>query len=135
MMDPSLKADLVRRGNAAMNSGDYAAARDFYTRAGYKAGLIRLGDFYMYERRLPLLAYGYYKRAGATDKIEDLHRRMIGAMGEWLGHDKLKDDSLKMLFPETPAPSESAPDQDGMIHVPVNPLLREEALKILNRGR
>ena len=49
------RADLIRRGNAAFNAGDYPQARDLFTKAGYKDGLIRLDDYYMFERRLPLL--------------------------------------------------------------------------------
>ena len=132
-MDSQLKAELIRKGNAAFNAGEYAKARELFTKAGYKAGLIRLGDYYMYDRRLPLLAYGYYKRAGAGEKVEDLHRRMIGAMGEWLGHDKLKEGTMRELYPSTPAPADTAPDEDGMIPVPVSPVLRDLALKILKK--
>ncbi len=132
-MDSSQRAEWIRQGNAAFNEGNYASARDFFTKAAYAAGLIRIGDYYMYERRLPLLAYGYYKRAGAREKVEDLHRRMVGALGTWIGADKLKESSAKLLFPSTPAPSESTPDREGMVVVPVNPLLREAALKILSR--
>ena len=132
-MDSSVRADLIRKGNAACNEGNYAVAREHFTKADYASGLIRIGDHYMYERRLPLLAYGYYKRAGAKDKIEDLHRRMVGALGAWLGRDSLREDSSRLLFPSTAAPSASHRDTDGMIPVPVNPLLREAALKILGR--
>lgn len=132
-MDSNQKAELVRRGNAAFNEGNFSEARECFTKAGYSSGLIRIGDHYMYERRLPLLAYGYYKRAGATAKIEDLHRRMVGALGEWIGRDKLKQDSARLLVPATESPLDATPDKDGMIRVPVNPLLREAALQILHR--
>jgi TPR repeat protein len=127
-MDSALRAELVRQGNQAFNAGDYAKARDLFTRAAYKDGLIRIGDYYMYERRLPLLAYGYYKRAGANAKVEDLHRRMIGALGEWIGRDKIRPEFFgsggrKMEKIEV--------DAEGMIPVPVAPELKELALKLL----
>jgi len=131
-LDPKTRAELIRQGNAAFNSGDYPRARDLFTRAAYKAGLVRMGDYYMHEMRLPLLAYGYYRRAGAQDKIEDLHRRMIGAMGQWLGKDKLKEESQEALQGMgKPSFPQEAPGEDGMIGIPVSPLLRETALKIL----
>lgn len=132
-MDP-VKAELIRKGNEAFNKGDYHTARDLFSKAGYKSGLIRIGDHYMYDRSLPLLAYGYYKRAGATNKIEDLHRRMIGAMGEWLGRDKLKKESLQMLQKGN-APVRKpviTADADGMVSVPVSPDLKKMAEKILS---
>ncbi len=134
-MDSSTRAELVRAGNRAFNEGDYAKARELFTNADYKDGLIRIGDYYMYDRRLPLLAFGYYKRAGAKDKVADLHRRMIGAIGQLIGQDKLKEDSLKELGLKTSnlkaAPVNMKPDADGMISVPVSPILRDAALKIL----
>lgn len=96
-MDSKLRAELIRQGNRAYNEGDYQKARDLFTKASYADGLIRIGDYYMYDKRLPLLAYGYYKRAGAKNKIEDLHRRMISAMASWLGEDKLTDESRAAL--------------------------------------
>lgn len=131
-MDSSLRAELIRKGNAAFNVGEYAAAREHFTRAEYASGLIRIGDYYMYERRLPLLAYGYYKRAGARDKIEDLHRRMVGALGTWIGHDKIKGSGVGPSVSGSVQPL-AQPDESGMIPVPVAPLLRETALKILSR--
>lgn len=128
-MDSTERAELIRKGNAAFNAGDYTAARELFTKAAYASGLIRIGDHYMYDRRLPLLAYGYYKRAGARDKIDDLHRRMVGALGTWLGRDKLKQEPAALLFPSATSPQ----DSEGMIAVPVNALLRETALKILSR--
>lgn len=128
-MDSSQRAELVRQGNQAFNEGDYTKARDLFTRAAYKDGLIRLGDYYMYERRLPLLAYGYYRRAGAEAKIADLHRRMIGALGEWLGKDKLRPESVRSLGLGQRA--EVQVDASGMIPVSVAPELREAALRIL----
>jgi hypothetical protein len=134
-MDPSVRAELIRQGNAAFNEGDYQKARECFTKAQYSSGLVRIGDYYMYERRLPLLAYGYYRRAGAQAKIEDLQRRMIGAFAEWVGRDKLKPESQAMLAGRgtvSSAPNFKA-GLDGQIQVNVSPILMETALKILGR--
>ncbi|MBU44027.1 MAG: hypothetical protein CMN76_12465 [Spirochaetaceae bacterium] len=126
-MDARIKEELIRRGDVAFEEEDFHRAREFYTKAGYSEGLIRIGDYYMYEKRLPLMAYGYYKKAGAQIKIDDLHRRMVGAFAQWIGPDKLKDDSLEDVF----APDDMKPDKDGMIRVPVATDLLKEARKIL----
>ncbi len=136
-MDSSTRAELIRQGNRAFNDGDYRKARELFTAANYKDGLVRIGDYYMYDRRLPLLAYGYYKKAGDQKKIADLHRRMIGALGEWIGHDKIRDESkaqLGMGQQSYDLAEFSEPDADGMIRVPVANELREAALAILKRG-
>ncbi|MBI3395952.1 MAG: hypothetical protein HY042_08965 [Spirochaetia bacterium] len=127
-MDSKERAELVRQGNAAFNAKDYPKAKECFTKANYGDGLVRLGDYYMFERRLPLLAYGYYKKAGAQTKIDDIKRRMIGAIGVWLGQDKIKPDSLAMAAPSAAAkPTTAAP---GMVDVPVSPELRDLARKL-----
>ena len=134
-MDASTRAELIRRGNRAFNEEDYRTAREMFTKANYSDGLIRLGDYYMYDRRLPLLAYSYYKRAGDRGKIRDLKRRMISALGEWIGPDKIKEESLVELgLNRAKAPSyETTVDSEGMIPVFVSPELKQLALEILQR--
>lgn len=130
-MDSSDRAEIIREGNMAFNEGDYSKARHCFIKAEYHSGLVRLGDYYMFDRRLPLLAYGYYKKAGDAKKIKDLKRRMVGAIGHWIGHDKIKQESLVELgFTRTILPSNSQ-DEDGMIPVSVSPVLRDVAMKIL----
>ncbi|MCB1137381.1 MAG: hypothetical protein KDK23_01445 [Leptospiraceae bacterium] len=129
-MDARIKEELIRRGDAAFDEEDFHRAREFYSRAGHNEGLIRIGDYYMYEKRLPLMAYGYYKKAGAQIKIDDLHRRMVGAFAQWIGPEKLKEDSLEEVY----APLDySSPDKDGMVRVPVASELLKEARKILEQ--
>ena len=71
-MEARIREELIRRGDAAFEEEDFHRAREFYTKADHKEGLIRIGDFYMFERRLPLMAYGYYKKAGAqTHALSD----------------------------------------------------------------
>jgi len=123
------RAEIIRQGNEAFNNKDYRLARDLFTKAGYKDGLIRLGDYYMYEKRMPLLAYGYYRRAGSEKRIEDIRRRMISALMEWIGKDKFKPESVNMIS-SRPGPKV---DQEGMVSVQVSPILRDAALKILEK--
>ena len=136
-MDSSTRAQLIRDGNRAFNEGDYPKARELFTRANYHDGLVRIGDHYMYDRRLPLLAYGYYKKAGANKKIEDLHRRMVGAIGTWLGRDSLRDDSISEMEidmgEEMPVAGYEDLDENGMIPIVVHPALKRKALEFLNR--
>jgi hypothetical protein len=139
-MDSQTRAETIREGNRAFNDGDYPRARELFTRAQYSDGLVRIGDYYMYDRRLPLLAYGYYKKAGAQKKVDDLHRRMIGALGEWIGKDKIRAESRQKFGLAASASDGKAPvvdytavDRDGMIAVPVAPQLRQMALSILEK--
>lgn len=119
------RLEIIEKGKKAFNNKDYKLAKEYFLKANYSEGLIQLGDYYMYERRLPLLAYGYYKRAGAQNKIEDLHRRMILALGKWIGEDKIKPESLKKFKLQQ--------NQSGLIKVEVDPTLLETAKNILKK--
>ncbi len=121
------REELIKLGIDAFKKKDISRARDYFIQANYKEGLIKIGDYYMYERRLPLLAYGYYKRAGFQEKIEELHQRMILALGKWIGEDKIKPESLKKIKEKT--------SREKWISVKVNPELLEIAKRIVNENK
>ncbi len=132
-MDSAQRAEQVRRGNQAFNEGNYRLAREIFIQADYKDGLIRIGDYYMYKKRMPLLAYGCYMRAGAKVKVEDIKRRMLGALGEWIGRDKFKPESP--VHTSVTAKSVTASlkvDRDGMVPITVNKRLKNAAFSILS---
>ena len=89
-MDPKERAALIREANQAFNEQDYSKARKLFIQTDYKDGLIRMGDYFMYEKRLPILAYGYYKKAGYQKKVDEIFQRMIWALSQWIGEDKFK---------------------------------------------
>jgi len=122
-MDAKERAALVREGNTAFNDGDYKKARELFLRTNYKDGLIRMGDYFMFERKLPILAFGYYKKAGHQQKIDEIFQRMIYALSRWIGEDKFKKA-------EAPARQELNPD-DFTVH----PLLKKTALDILAKNK
>lgn len=121
---PQERQKWIALGKMAFAKKDYKTAKEYFLKANYKEGLIQLGDYYMYERKLPLLAYGYYKKAGAIDKVEDLHRRMILALGKWIGEDKIKPESLKKFKQQ---------QKEEWVRVPVDPLLLKTAQEILRK--
>lgn len=135
---PISRSDLIRKGNEAFNAKDFRKARELFIKAKYKGGLIRMGDYYMYERQMPLLAYGYYKRADAKLKLNDLHHRMVAAIANWIGHDKLRPEyqaSLQAKSPEGDEKGKSCKeDENGMVAVPVSPALRKQAQIILSQS-
>jgi hypothetical protein len=119
-MDSKERASIIREGNVAFNEKDYVKAKELYLKADYKDGLIRLGDFYMYEKKMPMLAYGYYKKAGYAKKIDEIFQRMIYALSVWIGKDKFK----------TPEVEKKELDPNDFL---VHPILKQKALEILNK--
>lgn len=121
-LDPKRRAELIREGNAAFNAGDYSKAKELFLKTNYKDGLIRLGDYYMYDRKLPMIAYGYYKKAGYQQKVDEIFQRMLLALSVWLGKDKFKPNSIVQQVKEI------NPD-DFQVH----PILRNKAIEILKK--
>ncbi|GBF50955.1 hypothetical protein LPTSP4_24860 [Leptospira ryugenii] len=133
-MDIKVRAQLIREGNQAFNAGDIRKARELFLKTGYQDGLIRLGDHFMYERKLPMLAFGYYKKAGRQDKVDEIFQRMLMALSEWLGKDKVQ---LEMKPPgpsKAPANSEVPTQELNPDDFRVHPILRAKALQILGRS-
>lgn len=127
-MDSKEKAETIREGNRAFNEGDIRKARDLFIKAEYKDGLIRLGDHFMYEKKMPLLAYGYYKKAGYQKRIDEIFQRMIWAFSQWIGADKFK---AQPADPTAEVPS--TPSFPDVSEFKIHPLLRQTALDILKK--
>lgn len=120
-MEAKERVALIREGNAAFNAGDVRKAREIFLKTDYKDGLIRMGDYFMFDKKLPILAYGYYKKAGHQQKVDEVFQRMIFALSQWLGKDKFNN-------PQSP-PQELDPN-----NFIVHPLLKKTALEILQKN-
>lgn len=127
-MDSKERAETIREGNRAFNEGNIRKARDLFIKAEYKDGLIRLGDHFMYEKKMPLLAYGYYKKAGYQKRIDEIFQRMIWAFSQWIGADKFKTQPTDPIA-EVP----SIPSFPDASEFQIHPLLRQTALDILKK--
>jgi len=148
-MDSSTRAQLIRDANTAFNAGDIRKARELYLKTNYKDGLARMGDYFMYDRKLPMLAFGYYKKAGMQAKVDEIFQRMIFALSTWLGQDKFKPanvSSSKHNAPNIPSadsnkakiqpksannlePARPITPEDFQVH----PILRAKAIEILEK--
>lgn len=131
-MDAKERAALIREANTAFNAGDIRKARELFLKTDYKDGLIRLGDHFMYDRKLPMLAFGYYKKAGRQDKVDEIFQRMIYGLSVWLGRDKWKLPNATNQM-ETKGVTDTRPlnPEDFVVH----PILKAKALEILSSNR
>ncbi|EMJ63197.1 hypothetical protein [Leptospira sp. P2653] len=128
-MDSRERAEIIREGNRAFNEGDIRKARDLFIKAEYKDGLVRLGDHFMYEKKMPLLAYGYYKKAGYQKRIDEIFQRMIWAFSQWVGTDKFKSEPTDPTVSGVSTGSGFLEASEFRIH----PMLRQTALDILKK--
>ncbi|MGE8720782.1 hypothetical protein ACO2KH_05555 [Leptospira terpstrae] len=131
-MDSKERAQLIREANTAFNAGDIRKARELFLKTDYKDGLIRLGDHFMYDRKLPMLAFGYYKKAGRQDKVDEIYQRMVYALSVWLGRDKWKQpESANQMDASRNKSSTPLNPEDFVVH----PILKAKALEILSSKR
>ena len=75
-------------GNAAFNEGDIQRAAKIFKAVQYQDGLIRLGDYYYFDKRQPLIAYGYYKQARHSKMIQKLTDGFVFALKCWVNPDQ-----------------------------------------------
>ena len=59
-VDPSTKAQLVRKGNQLFSEGKIELAERIFVTIDYKDGLVRLGDHYLKENNLYKSAEMYF---------------------------------------------------------------------------
>ena len=90
-LDPKTRNALIRRGNQAFNEGNIELAAKIFRALNYKDGLIRIGDYYYYQKKQPLIAYGYYKKANHTPMLIKLMDAFVFAIKCWLWSDEEKE--------------------------------------------
>ncbi len=83
-IDGTKRAKLIRAGNIAFNEKDYNMADKIFKAVNYKDGLVRLGDYFYFDKHQPLVAYGYYKLAGHTIMLDRLNTNAQFAVKCWL---------------------------------------------------
>ncbi|MBN2039135.1 MAG: hypothetical protein JW864_03780 [Spirochaetes bacterium] len=117
-MDKKERAALIRKGNELFNKGELEAAIKIFLKTGYKDGIIRIGDYYFYEKKQPLLAFKFYKKANMHEKVNEIFERMVYALGRWIGEDKLKQQAAEKNEPA----------------MEVSPILKKAAEDILKKN-
>ncbi|MGL4370705.1 MAG: hypothetical protein ACRCUT_13690 [Spirochaetota bacterium] len=101
-MDEKQRVALIRKGNELYNEGKLEDAIKIFSATGYKDGLTRVGDYYFFDKKMPIIAYKYYKLAGRKDRIDDIFTRMIFALQNWVkaGDGEAAAPVMKITLPE-----------------------------------
>ncbi len=116
-LDKKERAALIRKGNELFNKGEIDKALKVFLQTDYKDGLARVGDFYYFDKKMPLMAFKFYKLANMHGKVNEIFERMIFALSQWIGEDKLKE--------------EKRPPESGPPPLKVSPKLKILAEEIL----
>ncbi len=78
---------LIRKGNELFNDGKIETAKKYFIKANYQDGMLRVANYYFYEKKLPLNALPLYMKCGAKEKVSEIYQRMAFALGTMLSKD------------------------------------------------
>ena len=96
-MNDKERAKLMRKGNELFNQGDIDLAAKVFITTGYMDGIIRVADYYFFDKRLPLNALPYYRMAKRQDKVDEIYERMFFALKKMVG--KEEPPKIKVELP------------------------------------
>lgn len=55
------KVAFARKGNEYFNDGNITEAIKYFVKAGYRDGIMRVADYYYFDKKQPLIAFKFYK--------------------------------------------------------------------------
>jgi hypothetical protein len=87
-LDPKQKAALIRKGNELFNQGRLKEAITIFIQTNYKDGLARIGDHFLYQRKEPVNALSFYKRAGYQKGVDLLIRNIVKTIRTFMEADQ-----------------------------------------------
>jgi hypothetical protein len=100
-MDSKQRVEFIRKGNELFNMGEIDKAALVFEKTNYTDGLIRIGDHFFFDKKQPLFALKYYKKAGRTDMVNQIFERMVFALGKLIneGKDNAGKPEIKVTLP------------------------------------
>ncbi|HCL57026.1 MAG TPA: hypothetical protein DHW82_08485 [Spirochaetia bacterium] len=81
-LSPQDKVKLIRKANEFFNRGEMEKAAKLFWLTDYKDGLIRMGEYLLYQEKKPFQALHYFQKANHQQKINEIIARMLWAVGE-----------------------------------------------------
>jgi hypothetical protein len=123
-MDEKERIALIRKGNEFFNKREIDNALKIFIKTNYKDGLARIGDYYFYEKKQPLTALDFYKKANMDTKVNEIYERMMYALNRWIVEDKDKNKNY-----------ENQQSSEETVQVKFSPKLKKAAEDILKKNK
>jgi hypothetical protein len=95
VLTPKERMLLIRKGNELFNQGNVEKASKIFVTTAYKDGLIRIGDYYYFDKKDPFKALHYYIEAKYEKRIREITERMAAVLKKWLSEEKKNPKSEK----------------------------------------
>ena len=87
VLTPKERILLIRKGNELLNNGDIEKAERIFITTAYKDGLIRIGDYYYFDKKNVFKALNLYLEAKYDKRIRELTERMALVLKKWMNED------------------------------------------------
>ena len=87
-LDAKTRIALIRKGNEVFKNGDIQTARRIFITTAYIDGLIRLGDYYYFEKKDLFNALAMYMKAKYRKRLDELGERMAAILKKWMNEEK-----------------------------------------------
>lgn len=91
-IDQKKRTDLIRKGNELFNQGRLKEAIQIFATTNYRDGLARVGDHFLYERKEPVNALTFYKKAGHKKGIDYVIGNIVTTIRVIMRADKFTED-------------------------------------------
>ncbi len=78
-MESKERAAIIRQGNELFNQGKINEAMKLFVQADYGDGIMRVADWYFYDKKQPLIALKFYRMINRKDRIDEIYARMMFA--------------------------------------------------------
>ncbi len=109
-MDKEDRIKLIRKGNELFNKGDIIGAAKIYIATNYADGLIRVGDYFYYEKKQPIVALKFYRKANFQKRVNEIYEKIVEVIRWYLAQDR--DETEKVQEESKPSVSADEIRQD-----------------------
>jgi len=96
-MDEKERIELIRLGNQFYNEKKYKEALEIFLKTNYVDGIIRIADYFYFDKNDKISGIKLYKRAGYTKMIEDFASKAATIIKLLLTEDKQNIENKNLI--------------------------------------
>ncbi len=96
-MKPEERTEMIRKGNELFNQGRMKEAIACFLKSQYRDGLARVGDHFLYDRKEPVNALSFYRKARHQKGIDLIVKGIVGTIRALIHADEYQEKWNRFL--------------------------------------
>lgn len=96
-MDDEERIKLIRRGNELFNEGDIVNALKIFLATDYKDGIIRVADYFYYDKKELVKGIKLYKKAGHKKIVDEFAEKAAAVVRLYMEEDRRQEEERKKI--------------------------------------